>query len=38
MKEANARIKINNLLETAGWRFFSTGDAPATIQLEPSVT
>ncbi len=37
-KEANARIKINNLLEAAGWRFFSTGDGPATIQLEPSVT
>jgi type I restriction enzyme R subunit len=37
-KEANARIKINNLLEAAGWRFFATGDAPATIQLEPSVT
>ena len=37
-KEANARIKINNLLEAAGWRFFTTGDAPATIQLEPSVT
>lgn len=37
-KEANARIKINNLLEAAGWRFFSTADAPATIQLEPSVT
>jgi type I restriction enzyme R subunit len=37
-KEANARIKINNLLEAAGWRFFSKGDAPANIQLEPSVT
>jgi len=37
-KEANARIKINHLLEAAGWRFFSKGDAPANIQLEPSVT
>jgi hypothetical protein len=23
-KEANARIKINKLLEEAGWRFFGT--------------
>ena len=23
MKEATARIKINKLLETAGWRFFA---------------
>jgi type I restriction enzyme R subunit len=37
-KEANARIKINNLLEAAGWRFFPKGNAPANIQLEPSVT
>jgi type I restriction enzyme R subunit len=38
MKEAAARIKINKLLESAGWRFFATSDGPATIQLEPSVT
>ena len=38
MKEATARIKINNLLETAGWRFFQEGTLPANIQLEPSVT
>ncbi len=38
MKEATARIKINRLLEAAGWRFFADGDAPANIQLEPSVT
>jgi type I restriction enzyme R subunit len=38
MKEATARIKINRLLEAAGWRFFSEGDAPANIRLEPSVT
>ena len=37
MKEAAARIKINKLLEDAGWRFFSEGDSPANIQLEPSV-
>lgn len=37
-KEATARIKINKLLEVAGWRFFSEGNAPANIRLEPSVT
>ena len=37
-KEAKARIKINKLLEEAGWRFFADGSAPANIQLEPSVT
>ena len=38
MKEATARIKINKLLEAAGWRFFPEGNAPANIRLEPSVT
>ena len=38
MKEATARIKINKLLEAAGWRFFPVGSDPANIQLEPSVT
>ena len=38
MKEAAARIKINKLLETAGWRFFSDANAPANIQLELGVT
>ena len=38
MKEATARIKINKLLEAAGWRFISEGNAPANIRLEPSVT
>src|SRR5665647_1873797 len=38
MKEATARIKINKLLEAAGWRFFADGRSPANIQLEPSVT
>ena len=37
-KEATARIKINKLLEAAGWRFFQDGNAPANIRLEPSVT
>ena len=38
MKEATARIKINKLLEAAGWRFFADGSGPANIRLEPSVT
>lgn len=38
VKEATARIKINKLLEEAGWRFFADGPLPATIQLEPSIT
>ncbi|HUG12243.1 MAG TPA: DEAD/DEAH box helicase family protein, partial [Opitutaceae bacterium] len=38
MKEAAARIKINKLLESAGWRFFADSNGPANIQLEPSVT
>lgn len=37
-KEATARIKLNKLLEAAGWRFFPEGDQPANIRLEPSVT
>lgn len=37
MKEAAARIKINKLLESAGWRFFADANGPANIQLEPSV-
>ncbi len=37
-KEATARIKINKLLEAAGWRFFQEGNAPANIRLEPNVT
>ncbi len=36
-KEATARIKINKLLEAAGWRFFSVDGAPANIRLEPTV-
>lgn len=37
MKEATARIKINLLLEAAGWRFFPSNGSPANIQLEPAV-
>jgi len=37
-KEATARIKINKLLETSGWRFFAEGIKPANIRLEDSVT
>jgi len=37
-KEATARIKINKLLEAAGWRFFPEETAPANIRLELSVT
>jgi type I restriction enzyme R subunit len=37
-KEATARIKINKLLEAAGWRFFAEGANPDNIRLEPSVT
>lgn len=36
-KEATARIKINKLLEAAGWRFFPEDGAPANIRLEGHV-
>ncbi|NOD62114.1 MULTISPECIES: DEAD/DEAH box helicase family protein [unclassified Ruegeria] len=36
-KEATARIKINRLLESAGWRFFDDEQGPANIVLEPNV-
>ena len=36
-KEATARIKINRLLEAAGWRFLPDGDQASNIRLEPSV-
>ena len=36
-KEAQARIKINKLLEAAGWRFFDDGHGKANIALEPNV-
>ena len=38
VKEATARIKINKLLEAAGWRFSPDGKLPANIQLEPGIT
>ena len=37
VKEAKARIKINKLLEAAGWRFFDDENGPANIQLEANV-
>jgi type I restriction enzyme, R subunit len=36
-KEAQARIKINKLLESAGWRFFDDAQGKANIALEPNV-
>lgn len=33
-KEAKARIKINKLLEEAGWRFFDTQEGRANVVLE----
>lgn len=36
-KEAKARIKINKLLEEAGWRFFDTPNGKANITLETNV-
>lgn len=36
-KEAKARIKINKLLEEAGWRFFDTDKGKATVKLESSI-
>jgi len=36
-KEAQARIKINKLLEEAGWRFFDNEKGQANIQLESGV-
>lgn len=35
--EATARIKINKLLEEAGWRFLDDESGKANIQLEPNV-
>lgn len=36
-KEAQARIKINKLLEESGWRFLDDASGPANIELEPGV-
>jgi len=35
-KEAKARIKINKLLEEAGWRFLDGANGKANIVLEPN--
>ncbi len=37
MNEAAARIKINKLLEAAGWRFFDEDGKPANIRVEQKV-
>jgi len=37
-KEAQARIKINKLLEEAGWRFFDDDKGKANIVLEGGIT
>ncbi|MCO6482353.1 MAG: hypothetical protein J5I62_06125 [Flavobacteriales bacterium] len=37
-KEAKARIKINKLLEEAGWRFLADEHGPANITLETGVS
>ena len=34
MNEATARIRINTLLEKAGWRFFPNSHGPANVRLE----
>lgn len=36
-KEAKARIKINNLLQVSGWRFFDDEKSVANIVLENNV-
>ncbi len=36
-KEAKARIRINKLLEEAGWRFFDTDEGRANIDLETNL-
>ena len=36
-KEAKARIKINKLLEQAGWRLIDTPEGTANVKLEGSI-
>lgn len=36
-KEAKARLKINKLLEDAGWRLFDEGDKHANVEVETKV-
>ena len=38
MNEATARIRINAMLEKAGWRFFPDAEGPPNVRLEQSVT
>ena len=38
MNESTARIRINGLLERAGWSFFPDGDKPANVSLEQGVS
>ena len=38
MNEATARIRINHLLEKAGWRFFPEEGQPANVHLEQGVS
>ena len=38
MNEATVRIKINELLEAAGWCFFAEIGKPANIRLAPNFT
>jgi type I restriction enzyme R subunit len=37
-KEAAARIKINRLLEAAGWRFSADQTGPANVRLESAIS
>ncbi len=37
LKEAKARLKINELLKEAGWRFFDEGKNPANVVVELNV-
>ena len=37
LKEANARILINELLQRSGWRFFDDERGPANVTLETHV-
>ena len=36
-EEARARLKINRLLEEAGWRFFASAEGRATVTVEGNV-
>ena len=38
MNEATARIRINTLLEKAGWRFFPNSHGPVNVGLEENTT